>query len=93
MTDPNQNDRMEELPLWRIVCQHLIRPRTWIYPIIVLIIVFFVLPRLSHQATWKPKDSNNETPVFRDGEKSDTPSETTDSEGNIHRFFLPQNEN
>ncbi len=86
MTSPQTEDY--DLPMWKIVVRHLISPRTWIYPIIILIIAFFVLPRLSKQTAPHP-GGNNETILFG-GSDNPGPAESTDADGNIHRFAVPQ---
>lgn len=90
MTDRHPNEPIEELPLWKIVCRHLLSPRTWIYPIIVLIIALFILPRLNRQMTSPPPEKpGGETNLFTDP-SGFAPAESTDAEGNIHRFAVPQ---
>ena len=90
MTDRNPNEPMEDLPMWKIGCRHLLSPRTWIYPIIVLIIALFILPRLNRQMTTAPPETKNgETTLFGDP-NGFAPAESTDAEGNIHRFAVPQ---
>ena len=78
-------------PFWKIVLRHLLRPRTWIYPIIVLIVVYFLLPRLARQtAPPAPNGGDNKTLLFGGGENPG-PVQTTDADGNIHRFIVPEN--
>lgn len=74
----------DNLPLWKIVIQRLTNPRTWIYPIIVLLFALFLLPRLSKQAAPPPASETNETMLF-----GGTPQETTDENGDIHHFGGP----
>lgn len=88
---PTAHEEDFNLPLWKIVLRHLLRPRTWIYPIIVLIVVYFLLPRLARQtAPTAPNRGGNGTVLFGGGENPG-PSQSTDAEGNIHRFAVPGN--
>ena len=90
MTDRNPNTPEEELPLWKIVCRRLLSPRTWIYPIIILIVVLYILPRLNKQMTPPPSEKKSgETTLFGNPNGFE-PAESTDAEGNIHRFAVPQ---
>lgn len=38
---------LDNTPLWLLVVKQLANPRTWIYPIIVLVVAFYFLPRLN----------------------------------------------
>ncbi|MBO7724995.1 MAG: hypothetical protein J6S40_00870 [Thermoguttaceae bacterium] len=85
---PATPDEEFDLPMWKVVLKHLLRPRTWIYPIIILIVVYFILPRLAPK-TPPPNGGANETILFGGGENPG-PAETVDEEGNIHRFVIPE---
>ena len=78
-----------DLPMWKIVLKHLVRPRTWIYPIIILIVAYFILPRLARQTAPPAENGNHETILFGGGQ-TPGPMESTDDEGNIHRFVIPE---
>ena len=87
MPAPREEDY--DLPLCKIVLRHLLRPRTWIYPIIILIVVYFILPRFAPKTAGPPEGGSHMSVPFGGGEKP-VPSETVDDEGNIHRFVVPE---
>ncbi|MGI5831375.1 MAG: hypothetical protein ACOX6D_02415 [Thermoguttaceae bacterium] len=80
---------LEDPSLGKVILQHLLSPRTWIYPILILIIAFFVLPRLNRQTDSAPKSRNEETIFFGGNGENPGTVESTDAEGNIYRFTAP----
>lgn len=41
---------LDDRPLWKIVMERLLNPRTWLYPILVAAIAFFILPRFANRS-------------------------------------------